>query len=401
MKGLFEHFATKALAVLIAASLWLYVSANQARQDSVPGDVPLTVSSVPAGLVPVYDTASVRIIVSAPGAVWQALKSDSFQAKLELAALKEGTVSVPVTVTSLVPGVEIAQVIPDHVIVRLEPEKAKQVKAAIKTSGQAAAGSVLGTTALTPDHVTVRGPQSELNALAQVSAEVKLNGETDGFERDVGWLAEDASGKALTHVRFEPQTAHVVIQLSKAGPVKNVGVHVVTSGHTSDGSILSAIVVNPATISISSEASLISGLQTIDTAPLPLDGVGAGDLSKVVSLVLPKGVNLVGGAATVQVKATLSQPQTERELTVGFDVKLPPNAKLVSTTPSSVKVVLSGPASFINSLSPNSVVVSIDASQKPLGTLVLDLAKTQVVVPTGVSVISLLPSSVQLLTAAR
>lgn len=400
MKWLTDNFGYKIMALLLAVGLWLYVGATQTTANYFPGNIPLQAINVPSGLVPIYDTDSIRIRLTADQATWKRLSADSFRAILDLNGLARGTYTVPVQITTVEGGVQVVEKSPAQVLVRLEPVVEKTVAVTAKIEGTAGEGYVPGEPDITPSQVKVRGPKAVLDELLQATVDIKLNGETSDIQKNIPFTAFDANGKEQKQLTFEPDAAKVNVPIAKSGQAKTVGIQIVTSGKAAGGAFPSSLVATPATVEVTGPPQILKDLTTIQTSPVSIEGASA-TLNRPATLVLPAGVKLVDPSIKVTVGIQFDQPTIQREMAVGLDVKLPPNAKLDLASPSSIKVVLSGPADLLSALSPTSVTVAVDVSNKPLGTVVLDLKKDQVVVPNGVSILSVLPSSVQLQLSGR
>jgi len=384
---LFENFGLKILALILASGLWLYVSATNNQARVFPGDIPLSASNQPAGLSPIYDAETVKISLEATASVLARLKAESFRATLDLSGLAQGTYNVPVQVTALEPGAAVVDVQPKTVLVRLEPVAEKKLKTAVKIDGNPAAGFSVGSPQIQPAEVTVRGPKTLLDALGQALAVIHLNEESSAVEQTVPF-----EGK---HLVFTPSQAIIKLPISKAGETKTVGVKVVTSGRAKGGGYVKNVTVTPSTVVIAGSAATLKEVESIETGPLPVDNL-AGTAKKTVKLNLPNGITLASNQAdSVDVTLEFGQPESQRELTIGFDLRLPANLKLESANPSTVKVVLSGPTDVISALSPSSVTLLVDLTSKPAGTVISDLRREQVVLPGGLSAISVLPSSAE------
>lgn len=393
LSRLLENIGLKFLALFLAAGLFAYVAATSTEANLFPGDVPLTVSNQPAGLAPIYDADSVKISLEASQGVWARLKAESFRATLDLSGLAQGTYNVPVQITALEPGATVAEVEPKSVLVRLEPLAEKKLKTAVKIDGSPAAGFSPGAVSIQPAEATVRGPKSLIDKLTGAIATIHLNGESAAVEQTVPF-----EGKHLT---FEPSQAVIKLPIGKAGESKTVGIKVLTSGRAKGGGYVKNVTVTPSTVVVSGSASALKDIQAIETLSLPVDNL-TGTAKRSVKLNWPAGVSLASGQAeSVDVTLEFGQPESQREMTIGFDLRLPANLKLESSSPSTVKVVLSGPTDVLSALSPSSVVLLVDFTSKPAGTVISDLRREQVVLPSGISAISVLPSSAEFKLSPR
>src|SRR3989344_587048 len=104
-RALFRNFPAKIVCLTLALGLWIYVGTGQAKIGNFPGRIPLEIRSVPQGLVAVTDIEAVSIKIVAGATIWKTLGAGSFSASIDLTGAQEGTLEVPVKVTTNVEGV--------------------------------------------------------------------------------------------------------------------------------------------------------------------------------------------------------------------------------------------------------------------------------------------------------
>jgi len=83
-----------------------------------------------------------------------------------------------------------------------------------------------------------------------------------------------------------------------------------------------------------------------------------------------------------------------KEITATINpINLNSSLKVGSYNPTSVKVVVSGPAATINALTAADVVLNLDLANKSTGANGIDLTAAMFKVPAGVSIATFVPSS--------
>lgn len=394
LKLITHNFGMKIVALLLAFCLWAFVAASMNNVAKFPGSVPVKAVNVPANFSAIYDTKEVSLKIAADPAIWKQLSSDNFSAFVDLNGLAAGTHNLKVIVNANLPNVQIVEVDPANIMVRLEPVEKKTVSVSANIIGQVADGRAVGSIDFTPDKVEISGPKSLIESATVATAEIKLNGESDGFSRDVALNVLSDKGEAISEISVNPASVKADVKIVKSGNNKTVGIKAVTTGLAASGFFVSNIVVDPTTVDIVGQDSLLRTTQYIETVVIDISSQ-SDTLAKTVALSLPDGISLQKDSnQKVKVTISFSPVATSREIVVTINVLNSPSPTTTSYSPSSVKVVVSGPASVVNNLNTPDVILSIDLAGKSTGkSYGIDLTTAMFKVPAGVSVASFLPSS--------
>ena len=198
---------------------------------------------------------------------------------------------------------EVVRINPSSIFVKLESVISKSFPVEIKTLGNAAIGYELQDAVLSMETVVVTGPQSLVDAVATVAAEIDIENVSEDISRLVTVKAYDVEDNKISSVSISPSTIQVDIPVSQRGGYKSVVVKIVTSGQIARGYKLTDIFALPATVMIfSSDPDLVDGISGyVETTPINLDGANE-DLEIQAELNLPEGVIVVGSQnITVQI----------------------------------------------------------------------------------------------------
>lgn len=395
LKFLTNNFSMKAIALIIAVGLWLFVSATLNTVSKFPGNISVKAVNVPTSLAAIYDTKEVSLKISAEPSIWKQLSSENFSAFVDLNGLTAGTHNLKVIVNSNLPGVEVVEVTPSNIMVRVEAVSEKTVDISSSITGQAADGQTVGLVEFEPEKVTISGPKSEIDAIGTATAEIKLSGESDDFERQIVLKVLNDKSESIQGVSISPSEVKAKVKIVKAGNNKTVGIKVNTSGFPATGFYVNNLAAEPSTVDIVGQSSVLQTVQYIETQTIDITGQNA-TISRSVSLSLPAGVSLQRDAnQKVKITITFSASDVTKELTATISPSnLSPGLKVQSYDPASIKVLVSGPADKINSLTSADVILNIDLGGKSTGTSGIDLKSSMFKVPSGISVSSFLPSSI-------
>ncbi|MBC7241984.1 MAG: hypothetical protein H5T60_06010 [Anaerolineae bacterium] len=395
MRRLLNELGSIILALVLGIIVWV-VAMNEENPITrgIWGDtIPLELVNQPAGTIIVGDVPkTVQVEIRAPQSSWRDLRRESFRAVVDLADAQIGMNQLEVHVECSDRRVEIIESRPSTISVRLDRLKQTNWSVRVVVMDSPPFGYEVKSENITvnPNTVTVSGPETFVNQVSEVVAEVYLRGATEAVERRVSLRARDAQGEAV-NVTLEPATVLVKVPIVQQRGFRNLPVRVVWEGQPAAGYRISNVSVDPSIVTIIGDPQTIEQLPGyLETAPVQVDGATA-DVVEHVSLILPEGVSLLG-IQTVQV--TISITPIESSLTVERKVQVQglPATMQAQVSPKTVNIILSGPLPKLDALRTEDVQVIVDVFN--LGPGVHQLAPV-VIVPEGIRVQSVVPERVQ------
>ena len=156
--------------------------------------------------------------------------------------------------------------------------------------------------------------------------------------------------------------------------------------------------MKPSTVDIIGQNQTVQDVKFLETAPIDLTGLST-DLDKEISLALPDGITITPGTSNkVEVTMSFSANEVTKELSVSniSAVNLT-GYKIKDLLSAPVKVMCSGTADAINALKSTDISIIVDfqgISVSAPGTKSFDLNKNSFKLPNGISVLSVVPSTV-------
>jgi len=399
---IFRNFSAKIICLILAVGLWIYVGIGQTKTAFFPGDIPLQVKNVPQGLVAVTDIEKLKVKIVAESDSWKKLSADSFSAFLDLSGLLEGTHEIKVVVTCNVQNVQIVETDPEKVLVSLEPRITKEVPVNVLIDGKAGEGLVVGQWKADPAKVEVSGAKTLVQRLLEATAKIHLEGQTSEFKQIVKLVGLDSQGKEISNLEFKPAEVIVTVPIVKASNVKTVGIKVSTTGSPAEGYWVAKIETEPATVTIAASDQMAGKIEYVETKEVNLDGL-AKNTTVETTLKSSSDFSVLDNISQVKVKVFISQAQATKELEVGFKWQgLAGNLKVVAANPSTVKVVISGPEEKLAVLTPGDIAIVVDLTGiTTAGNHSLDITRSNISGPTGVSFSSIVPSAINVQTEVK
>lgn len=384
------NFRIKLLCILLAFLLWVFVASNQSLVGKFPNQIQIKPVNLSDQYQAFFDQDSTQVSVMAEPSVWRSLTTDSFVASVDLAGLKEGTYELDVRVTSNITGVQITRIEPAKVFVSIEKIVSKNILLSPRIEGDLADGMILGQIILEPETIEVRGPSSYIDSISEANALIKLNGESESFVREATVVSAAVKGEESEGVTFSPAVVSARVNVVKGGNNKTVGVRVKTKGNPKENYFASKIAVTPSVVDIVGQRSLLANINYIETEEVDLTNL-SDPISKEVNLMLPEGVNLQKGA-NQKVKleiifSTLGSSKVVSPNVVGLF--LPDGLRLVSYSPSDIKVTLGGAQALLAGIGSGDVRLELNLTGKSVGNHNVEVDPSMVRVPDGLTVTGL------------
>jgi YbbR domain-containing protein len=276
----------------------------------------------------------------------------------------------------------------------LEPLTTKTLSVDLSISGEAAIGYQAGDAVLDPAEVVIAGAQSQVQKVTRVRLPVDLNGIRENFDQTINVEALDDAGQKVEGVTVSPEAIHVNLPVIQQGGYRDVAVKVSIIGRVASGYRLTDLSVFPPVVTVfSTDPQLVSSLPgVVETQPLDLQNA-QDDINTRLAINLPEGISIIG-EQTVLVQAGVSPIESsvtlagERIEIIGLE-----NGLTAQVSPTSVDIILSGPLSLLDSLTRQSVRVTVDLTGLATGTYQIT-PKVEILI-TNIVVESILPNTIE------
>ena len=385
------------LALVISGSLWarLTLDQNPQRVDVYPTEINVEPRGLPPNLVVANDLPPVKIRVSAPQESWKFLEPSSFRVSVDLTNAKPGLVQSDVTVETPDLQVRAVEVTPAKLTVRVEELRTASVPVQVTLVGSMPFGFRSGEPLVTPSKVEISGPSSAIERVSAAVVTVRLDEARSTIDRSVKPETRGVNG-VVSGVRVEPQNVTVTLPVEQIAGSKAVSVVPVVQGQPAPGYWQSSIAVDPPSVQIVGDPSVLDGVAVLNTAPVDVSGAQA-EIVRTVPINRPQGVTVVRDlAATVRVAILPLQGQQVRDVAVS--VANVPEGLVATVSPSVVSVTVSGPQPSLARLTPQDLTANVDAAGLAAGQ---SLRPVTLQPPEGLRSDRVLPDQVTLTLAAR
>lgn len=303
-KSLTNNIGLKLLALIFAFMLWLLVvNIDDPVGSKTFENIPVTIehSEVVTQDQRSYQvldgTDTVSVSVSATRSVLEKISAENIVATADMRELYLES-QIPIEIT--IPGYEFesATASPRNVQVKIEQNKSDTFPITVTTTGTVRDGYVLGNVQADPERVTVNGPESVIDQISKVVAEVNVSGLSSDSSIDATLTYYDADNNEISAEQLANNlgTTGVKVNVTLYHTAR-IPVTVDTSGVTAaDGYTISEVSWTPEEIQLAGEEDVLEALKEIR---IPADAIDITSISqrteKTVDITpyLPEGTRLV------------------------------------------------------------------------------------------------------------
>jgi YbbR domain-containing protein len=385
---LVHNWPLKLAAVGLATLLYGGLVASQSTRTL--SDIVIPISATPPAdtflLTSIDPVTEIRYF--APSGT-RPLSSD-FEASIDLSGIQPGggPQRVPVHVISIDDRITVVGVQPTAVTVDLDQLGTKTIDAMVDHD-QAPEGLELGEVTIDPSRVEVSGPASVIERVVSARASVIIQPSGIDIDQDIELVAVDELGEAVGQVKVEPRAAHVTIPVFSDRESRTLPVNPVIGGDPAAGFEVASVTVDPLTVLVEGDADQLAQLVRVDTAPISLTGVSS-DRTVTVELALPTGVLAVGDAV-INVSIELRPVTATRTFSAGVRLIGAGRGLSYSVDPDRLLVTIGGSVADLDRLSGSALVADLEVTGLQPGTATVPVSFQ---LPTGATLVSATPSSV-------
>jgi YbbR domain-containing protein len=376
------------LATLLYAGLIVSASA-----ETFQGRIPIQILNQPPDsfvIGTLDDVTTVRYL--AVGADRPQVTSTSFTATVDLAdvVVLPGAppVSVPVILRAVDPRIQVIDSAPSRVAIRLDPLVTREVPIEVNL-GTVPPGLDVRTPVVSPDSVTVSGPETAVRLVAVAEARVRLDPSGLDINETVSLLPVDARGEVVDGVDVQPRTTRVTVQIGSQLATRTLPINAVVNGTPGASVEIASIEVQPTLVTVEGEADALAGLVSISTRPVAISGATS-DIATEVGLVLPDGVVALG---VERVRVTIAmRPRTgTRTFEAGIELVNASPELAYRTAVDRILVTLGGTLQALDAIDPTRVTARVDVGGLDPGTSAVTVTIREI---SGVTLVSASPARV-------
>lgn len=385
-----NNFGLKLLAALFAVILWLVVvniddpKISQRFSASVVIENADYLTDQGKYYEVLDDTNTIVFTVTAKRSYIEKLSNTDFKAvaNMENAAIDNdtGRGKVPIEVTALRYStlVTISKAT-QNLEIALDNLAQEQFMIGVETVGTLADGCALGEVTVSPNLLRVSGPESVVNTIDHVTANIDVTNVATDVVASVIPTLYDSEGNVIDKNKLTLNMSTVTVT-ARILDIKDVSLIFDVTGTPADGYAYMDMEYEPKTISIKGTVSALNSVTAVHIPGSALDISGArDDITQVidVSEYLPDNVTVVDQSqakVTVTVHIAQLSAKSFNLFPSSVNVLNLPEGYHLSFGTSVIRVNVSGVAEDLEALDADSITASIDASSLTPGTHEVEIA---------------------------
>ena len=398
VKKITNNFGLKFLALVFAIAAWLIVV--NVEDPDITKTFTVTVEVQNEDLLSeagktyevLNDSNTIRVTATAKRSIMEGLSSSDFQAVTDLKDVVNNNLSgqqnLQVYISALRYNSQVSiNSTKQYMTVLIDDQVKKEIDVNVIPTGSPEMGFVTGEITGYPKSVTIQGPSSLVNSIAQAVVEVNIDGMTEDVNQELDIEFVDENGESVNTDKLTLSRSKATVYVECLS-LQSISLQFETSGMPEDGYEVSGITADKDTIMVKGTADQLADLTslTISGDALNIDGASEDKTVTVdVNDYLPKGVSLQsdeGSQVQVTISITAYQKKEITYPTSMIDISGLGSLYNASFKDSQISFSVNCPKSMASSITADSVTVRADLTGMSAGTHHVDL---EVALPEGAS----------------
>jgi len=381
IKAVFTHnVGLKFLAVLFAIGIWFTVvnvdDPTQTKSYTVAVQVENADVLEDTGEYYTVDDSSstVTFRVSAKRSVLEKLASTDFTAVADMNYLDRENSRIPIEITANRYSSQVTVSSKSfYLYVTLGTTGESSFVITGETTGTPADGYAVGSITVSPNVISISGPEEDVAVIESVRAICSVEGIGTDITQSVVPTLYDSDGNEVDSSGLTLSVSAVEMTVTMLN-VKSVDIQVETSGTLGEGLTLGSVTTDPSSITLMGDASVLNDLTeiTIPSSVIDLSKITS-DFTTTVDVAdyLPDGVAVVeGGSTKVTVTVTVDSQKTSTFTVSTENLTITGLSTGLAGTfaDETVSVRITGSSEAVEALSASDITGTVDATDLGEGT---------------------------------
>ncbi|MCD4782328.1 MAG: hypothetical protein K8T10_00710 [Candidatus Eremiobacteraeota bacterium] len=288
-----RNLGLKIFSIILAIFLWAYVKYTQAPYSvasQAKVEVPITLEGKNEKFVALDLPEGVSLTVKGNQDTISSLDTSHFKAYVDLHGKEAGQHHLKIKINTP-PGIDVnsVKIVPETVLLKLDPIVKQVVNVKVKPRGAIASGFILDILTSDPESVTVKGAQTIVSKVKEVQAVCDVEGADMDKVQQVEVEAVDEGGKVIDSVTVEPDFVRATIKLKSEVTTSHIQINPSFKGSPAKGYQVKEVTVKPPVASVKYPYDMKTPPKSIKTKPINIEGAKQ-DIEKEIPIVAPKDV---------------------------------------------------------------------------------------------------------------
>ena len=379
-----HNLGWKILSVVLALLLWSYViSADSnitqnkmlAGVDVITSGLTVLQSRDLALLTDPSEFDDIHVRVEASQANYSRVTNDTVHVELDLSQVTQAGVQ-EIELVGVTTYGSVVQITPSSVEVVIERLDSRYVPVNVEFVGDMSDGYWYNMSRVNPTQVTVSGPSSIVSTIVSARAQIDVTDMTSSYVRSAQLSLLNEAGEKVGNSQARPSITVAMVNIDIYPKIQlrvDDSIDTATSGTLPEGYAITGIDVQPETVTVAADPSLLNELEALSFAPVNVTG-RTGSFSTVAALNKIKDIRYI---SSEQVSVTVHIEETEASVTLA-DVPVTArgvqNSRTVAFSTDKVSVRATGPYTVVEGLEKDDVQAYVDVSGLAAGEYTLPVA---------------------------
>jgi YbbR domain-containing protein len=290
----------KVFSLILATLVWIYVSFVFGAKVTNSSVFQIQIQNAPTKYQISLEQEEVEITIEAPSNTIDTHRNN-ISVYLDFSDIQSGSykmkpiVDAPEEVTVLVIDPPFIEVTVEEIITNDFPVK-------VILTGNLQSGNIAGEPTVSPEMVHISGIESSIHSIHNVFVEIDLSNASSDILSHAKVEARDSLNQPIPGLTIEPESVQVSVPVLNTDISKVLPVIPTINGNPLG--TVTAILVDPAIVTVSGNISILESLQSLQTNPVNIDGLNQ-TLSQEVDILLPQGVHVIQDTQSVLVTITI------------------------------------------------------------------------------------------------
>lgn len=278
-----RNVVMKIVSLIFAIMLWSYVvstntSITRERTFTgltgyVSGQATLEIYKIALLTDPTSQLADIAVRVQVPQASYADITPSHVQVILDVSSVRSaGVQEVPIRATTSLG--KVLDVYPSSLFLTFEPLDSRSIPVNVEMTGQNTGKYWYNCSRINPQQVTVSGPTSLVQSVSQAIVIADMTDRTSSFNTAHAFRLIDGSGGEISTAMLNLPVSSISIT-TEIYPTKVLEVSTSTDdvliGQVAEGYVIEDIIMQPESVTVAAEQSLLDGVDSLIIEPFEID----------------------------------------------------------------------------------------------------------------------------------
>lgn len=272
MNKLDKKWQLKIICLLMAIVLWFFIINEQNPMSEGSYTVPIVVENLDSQYITSNVPKTVYVRLSGPRNTIINVGPSDIKAYIDLSDAQEGEMSAPVHV-EIPAGTELKKQSMTSADIMVDVYTVRELVLTPHLVGQTRDDIFVSSLKVVPEKVVVSGARRLVKQVEQAVVEIPIEDRIDDFSIMAPIRLVAADGSRVEGLEMTPWQSNIRISIGHNAVTKSIPVYVTTEGTVGPSASLKEIKLNPDTVVVKGDATILKNLSRIDLPPIDISGL--------------------------------------------------------------------------------------------------------------------------------